>query len=90
VLCRCETEPLHHENYRGRDEYRRCVSACGGCRLAGSVTPATGGHGRSGGSVEATRQKFHDSAESMYGVKVEDHVLGQGSTKPGGVLRKGT
>jgi thiosulfate dehydrogenase len=41
-------------------------------------------------SVEATRLKFHDSAESMYGVKVDGHVLGQGSTKPGGVLRKGT
>jgi thiosulfate dehydrogenase len=41
-------------------------------------------------SVEATRLKFHDSAESMYGVQVDGHVLGQASTKPGGVLRKGT
>jgi thiosulfate dehydrogenase len=41
-------------------------------------------------STEATRLKFHDSAESMYGVKVDGHVLGQRSTKPGGVLHKGT
>jgi thiosulfate dehydrogenase len=41
-------------------------------------------------SVEATRLKFHDSAASMYGIQVDGHVLGQGSTRPGGVLRKGT
>lgn len=41
------------------------------------------------GSVDATRLKFHDSAESMYGVKVDGHVLGQGATKPGGTLRTG-
>ena len=40
-------------------------------------------------SVETTRLKFHDSAESMYGVKIEGHVLGQGSTAPGGLRRKG-
>ena len=40
-------------------------------------------------SVAATRLRFHDSAESMYGVKVDGHVLGQGSTQPGGLLRKG-
>jgi thiosulfate dehydrogenase len=42
------------------------------------------------GSVDATRLKFHDSAESMYGVKVDGHVIGQGATKPGGALRTGT
>jgi len=42
------------------------------------------------GSVEATRQKFHDTADSMYGTKVDGHVLGSGSVKPGGRLRKGS
>lgn len=38
-------------------------------------------------SVQATRAKFHDSPDSMYGVAVDGHVLGSGSTQPGGVLR---
>ena len=40
-------------------------------------------------SVNATREKFHDSTNSMYGMKVNGHVLGSGSTKPGGTLRPG-
>jgi thiosulfate dehydrogenase len=40
-------------------------------------------------SVAATREKFHDSADSMYGMKVGGHVLGSGSVKPGGRPRKG-
>lgn len=42
------------------------------------------------GSVAATRAKFHDSADSMYGTKVGGRVLGSGSVKPGGTLRKAT
>jgi len=38
-------------------------------------------------SVGATRAKFHDSPDSMYGVAVDGHVLGSGSTQPGGFLR---
>jgi thiosulfate dehydrogenase len=38
-------------------------------------------------SVRATRAKFHDSPDSMYGVTVDGHVLGSGSAQPGGVLR---
>lgn len=38
-------------------------------------------------SVQATRAKFHDSPDSMYGVTVNGHVLGSGSTQHGGVLR---
>lgn len=40
-------------------------------------------------SVAATRAKFHDSPDSMYGVKVGGRVLGSGSAKPGGTLRHG-
>jgi thiosulfate dehydrogenase len=40
-------------------------------------------------SVAATRAKFHDSANSMYGVQVDGHVLGSGSTPNGGTLRNG-
>jgi thiosulfate dehydrogenase len=39
-------------------------------------------------SAEATRQKFHDSADSMYGTKVDGRMLGLGSVKPGGSLRE--
>ncbi|HEY5264081.1 MAG TPA: c-type cytochrome, partial [Steroidobacteraceae bacterium] len=37
-------------------------------------------------SVATTRVKFHDSADSMYGLNVAGHVLGQRSAKPGGEL----
>jgi thiosulfate dehydrogenase len=38
-------------------------------------------------SVQLTRQRFHDTGNSMYGRRVNGHVLGEGSTAPGGSLR---
>lgn len=39
------------------------------------------------GNVEATRTKFHDSPQSMYGKTVEGVLLGSQSTPSGGTLR---
>ena len=39
------------------------------------------------GTVEATRAKFHDSPNSMYGKTVNGHVLGSTSVPAGGSLR---
>ncbi|CAB3774146.1 c-type cytochrome [Paraburkholderia humisilvae] len=41
------------------------------------------------GSVEQTRIRFHDSAESMYGQTVNGYILGSHSTPSGGVLQRG-
>jgi len=35
------------------------------------------------GSVAETRQLYHDEPDSMYGLTVEGHLLGSGSTAPG-------
>lgn len=40
------------------------------------------------GSVAQTRAKLHDSPDSMYGKIVNGKLLGEGSTAPGGSLRK--
>ena len=38
-------------------------------------------------SVAVTRTKFHDSADWMYGMKVDGHVLGSNSVKSGGTTQ---
>jgi thiosulfate dehydrogenase len=40
------------------------------------------------GSVEATRAKFHDSDNSLYGQRVDGRVLGSHAPPPGGHLRE--
>lgn len=40
------------------------------------------------GSVQATRRRFHDGADSMYGRRVNGHILGEGSTAAGGALQR--
>ena len=45
---------------------------------------------RFNGSVEETRKKYHDSADSLYGLEVNGKVLGAHSTPAGGKLRKGS
>ncbi len=39
---------------------------------------------RFNGSVEETRQRYHDSPGSLYGTRVNGHLLGEGATHPGG------
>lgn len=41
---------------------------------------------RFNGSVAETRSNFHDSPSSMYGITVNGHMLGDGSTPAGGIL----
>jgi len=36
------------------------------------------------GTVQATRRRFHAGADSMYGRRMNGHMLGEGSTAPGG------
>jgi thiosulfate dehydrogenase len=37
-------------------------------------------------SVAATRAKYHDSDDSLYGIEVNGHLLGSGAPAPGGRL----
>ncbi len=43
---------------------------------------------RYSGTVEETRRRFHDSDNSLYGQRVDGHVLGSNSVPPGRRLRR--